>query len=53
MDLTYHDMIMAVGGQLLFLVLLVLVIVLGMGPVLEFNAAGVRRAIQGLPSLKA
>jgi len=52
MDLTYHDMIMAVGGQLLFLILLVLVILLGMGPVMTFNAPAVRRAIQSIPSLR-
>jgi hypothetical protein len=53
MDLIYHDMIMAVGGQLLFLVMMVLVIMLGMGPIMDFNASAVRRAIQSLPSLRA
>ena len=52
MDLTYHNMILSIGGQLLFLLLLVLVILLGMSPVTSFNAPSVRKAIMALPALR-
>ena len=52
MNFTYHDMIMSIGGQLLFFVLLIMVILLGMSPVTAFNAPAVRKAILSLPSLQ-
>lgn len=54
-DFSRSDFILSIGGQLLFLILIILVVSFGTDPITSFNADTVRQAVTslGLTNTKA